>query len=73
MEIELVIRGDTKLLENVMKSSSPENEDKALMFMKGDELHFKCNIDKIGSIYGLADEILKCYELVKKLTEQDYS
>ena len=35
-----------------MKSSSPENEDKALMFMKGDELHFKCNIDKISSIYG---------------------
>ena len=73
MEIELVIRGDTKLLENVMKSSSPENEDKALMFIKGDELHFKCNIDKISSIYGLADEILKSYELVKKLNEQDYS
>ncbi len=73
VEIELVIKGEAKLLENVMNSSSPENEDKAFMFMKGNELHFKCNIDKISSIYGLVDEILKSYELVKKLTGQDYS
>ena len=73
MKIELVIGGERTLLENVMISSSPENEDKASMFLDDDGLHFKCTLDKISSIYGLTDEILKCYELVKKLAEQDYS
>ncbi|MGP6240275.1 hypothetical protein ACNF40_07705 [Cuniculiplasma sp. SKW4] len=72
MDIIIEIRDDEKILQIIEKACSPDNGNLGKFIMKEGTLEFHTKTQKIGNIYSLTDEVLKCYELIKKLVK-DYS
>jgi uncharacterized protein (DUF169 family) len=73
MEICLRVRDDPQLLDKILKVAMPENDESCVMKIENGELIFKFQTDKLASIYSVVDEILKAYEIVKKIEGQDFT
>jgi hypothetical protein len=73
LEIVIKIRDDPEILDSISISCGPDNDVNSQFTVSDGVLAFRTTTTKVGNIYSLSDEILKCYDLVKKIYEEDYS
>ena len=55
------------ILRNFSQSTAPEDKDMVKISMENDSLIYCFENVKVSSIYSLADELLKSYDVIKKM------
>ncbi len=73
LKIQIEIEDNIKILKMMMDSCKQENDKKSQFLLNDGKLIFKTETEKNGNIFSITDEILKCYELIKKMDDLDYS
>jgi hypothetical protein len=67
LEITIEIKDKMEILQIMQKACSPENDLLSTFALEHGTLRFHTTIKKVGNIYSLTNEILRCYELIKKI------
>ena len=69
VKLTLIIHDDHEVLKEAMNSINPDNDTSVRMELIKDQLNIEIKDLKISSIYNVSEDILRCYELSKKIRE----
>ncbi|MHB8361565.1 MAG: hypothetical protein ACYDAO_04610 [Thermoplasmataceae archaeon] len=67
LRMNLIFSDNEKTLENLRKCTEPEDKGMVQAIMNEGSLEYRFDSVKLTSIYSLADELMKAYDIVKKM------
>ena len=69
VKLTLIIHDGHEALKEAMNSINPDNDASVRMELIEDQLTIEIKELKVSSIYNVSEDILRCYELSKKIRE----
>ena len=69
VKLTLIIHDDNEALKEAMNTINPDNDASIRMELMEDQLTIEIKELKISSIYNISEDILRCYEISKKIRE----
>ncbi len=67
IKMNITFTDDVKILQNMRLSTGPEDKDMVKINEGNNLLTYMFENVKVTSIYSLADELLKSYDVIKKI------
>lgn len=67
IEMRVSFSDEKTILRNLRLSTSPEDKNMVKIDMEEDLLIYSFKSIKVTSVYSLADELLKSYDVIKKM------
>ncbi len=67
IEMRVSFSDEKRILRNLSLSTGPEDKNMVKIDMEEDLLSYRFESIKVTSVYSLADELLKSYDVIKKM------
>ncbi|MHB1492121.1 MAG: hypothetical protein ACYCR7_00640 [Thermoplasmataceae archaeon] len=67
LRMNLIFSDNEKTLQSLRKCTEPEDKGMIQVMMNEGSLEYRFDSVKLTSIYSLADELMKAYDIVKKM------
>ena len=68
--LRLRIKDNPEILENAAGSMNPDNNSDVKIKIEGSEMTVEISKLKISSIYNVSEDILRCFEISKKMSRE---